>query len=70
MFIGEFNSVNIYFSVCFDSIYYFIHRFVHETPVLYKVPWRELDTKLIVVQSIHKRHHDLLPVDVFLTGKY
>jgi sterol desaturase/sphingolipid hydroxylase (fatty acid hydroxylase superfamily) len=41
--------------ICFDSIYYFIHRFVHETPVLYK--------------SIHKRHHDLLPVDVFLTAR-
>ncbi|KAI8806025.1 hypothetical protein BJ742DRAFT_374166 [Cladochytrium replicatum] len=41
--------------ICFDVIYYFVHRAFHEVPFLY--------------QHIHKRHHEELPVHVYLTAR-
>jgi len=46
------SQIGIY--ACFDTWYYFIHRFVHQTPYLYK--------------AIHKRHHDMLPINTYVTG--
>ncbi|TPX67046.1 hypothetical protein SpCBS45565_g04000 [Spizellomyces sp. 'palustris'] len=55
----SFKVVETWASLCliyitFDFLYYFTHRFVHEVPVLY--------------QSIHKRHHEDIPVDAYTTG--
>lgn len=41
--------------ICFDVFYYTVHRALHEIPFLY--------------QTIHKRHHEDVPVHLFLTGK-
>ncbi|KAJ1554109.1 hypothetical protein HK405_005990 [Cladochytrium tenue] len=46
------SEIGIY--VCFDVIYYWVHRALHDSPFLYR--W------------IHKRHHDRLPVHVYLTA--
>ncbi|KAI9320308.1 hypothetical protein DFJ73DRAFT_967229 [Zopfochytrium polystomum] len=46
---------NLIVYLSFDTVYYFAHRILHESPFLYR--------------TIHKRHHDSLPVHVFLTAK-
>ncbi|KAI9333367.1 hypothetical protein DFJ73DRAFT_764427 [Zopfochytrium polystomum] len=46
---------NLLIYIGFDSIYYFVHRSYHEIPFLYR--------------TIHKRHHETLPVHVFVTAK-
>ncbi|KAJ3143745.1 Cholesterol 25-hydroxylase-like protein [Irineochytrium annulatum] len=46
-------TVAIY--LCFDVIYFFVHRAFHVNPYLYS--------------TIHKRHHSDLPVHLYLTAK-
>eukprot|EP00026_Physarum_polycephalum_P013755 Phypoly_transcript_14194.p1 GENE.Phypoly_transcript_14194~~Phypoly_transcript_14194.p1 ORF type:complete len:284 (+),score=27.49 Phypoly_transcript_14194:69-920(+) len=41
--------------VFFDTWYFFTHRLVHEIPAVYT--------------TIHKRHHDTLPVDTYVVGR-
>ncbi|KAI8817496.1 uncharacterized protein EV422DRAFT_508825 [Fimicolochytrium jonesii] len=41
--------------ICFDVIYYCVHRTFHQVPFLYV--------------HIHKRHHEDVPVHLFLTAK-
>eukprot|EP00026_Physarum_polycephalum_P013431 Phypoly_transcript_13830.p1 GENE.Phypoly_transcript_13830~~Phypoly_transcript_13830.p1 ORF type:complete len:276 (+),score=14.18 Phypoly_transcript_13830:71-898(+) len=45
--------ISLYF--CFDTWYFFSHKFVHTIPCLYK--------------AIHKHHHDLLPIDAYTTAR-
>ncbi|KAJ3180387.1 hypothetical protein HDU85_004092 [Gaertneriomyces sp. JEL0708] len=46
------STIAVYF--WFDTIYYIVHRMLHEVPFLYR--------------TIHKRHHEDSPVHMYLTG--
>eukprot|EP00026_Physarum_polycephalum_P012486 Phypoly_transcript_12800.p1 GENE.Phypoly_transcript_12800~~Phypoly_transcript_12800.p1 ORF type:complete len:293 (+),score=28.92 Phypoly_transcript_12800:66-881(+) len=45
--------LGIYF--CFDTWYFVFHKLFHEIPWLYK--------------TVHKRHHDMLPIDSYVTAR-